>query len=143
MLTNASQLARGLLTFATLFYGIVPIIADTNATHLLHPAWSEHARLHTAWLISTNGLIAVVALYLMWSGMFERRVGTRLAGLLALCVLGGFFIAAATSGLYGGALADEVGGIAPVFGMDANLLAFSILIILSIASLVINERAAE
>ena len=38
--------ARILITLGTLLYGIAPLIADLNASHVLNPDWPPHSRLH-------------------------------------------------------------------------------------------------
>ena len=68
--------------------------------------------------------LAVLALYLMWISKIEGAVRVRVAGLIGLCVYGGFIISTVTRKLYGGALVDSVGGVPPVMGVDANLLVF-------------------
>jgi hypothetical protein len=68
--------------------------------------------------------LAVLALYLMWISNIEGAVRNRIAGLIGLCVYGGFIISTVTRKFYGGALVDSVGGVPPVMGMDANLLVF-------------------
>ena len=59
-----SNSARGLITAATIWYGCVPLMADLNPSHLFNPNWTPHARMHLTWLLSTNFLLAMYALYL-------------------------------------------------------------------------------
>ena len=118
------SISRVLITIATLVYGVIPVLVDISETHAFHPDWPPHARFHMVWLLGTNSTLAVLALYLMWTGDTDRAVRTRIAGLIGLCVYGGFIISTATRKLYGGALVDSVGGVPPVMGMDANLLVF-------------------
>jgi len=130
---------RVLMTLATLVYGVAPPFADFNETHVLHPQWTPHARLHMVWLIATNSALAVMALYFLWLHRGDRALGARLAGLLGLCALGGFWIAAATMPLYGGALKD-VGGVPLVLGLDGNLLAFSSALLLLLTGWALANR---
>ncbi|MEM7539551.1 MAG: hypothetical protein AAF639_45765 [Chloroflexota bacterium] len=55
--------SKWLITLATFIYGVIPILADFSPTHIFNPEWVPHTRLHVVWLISTNGLIAVLAMW--------------------------------------------------------------------------------
>ena len=61
------MISRILITVVTFLYGIAPLFADLNVTHVLHPEWTPHARFHMVWLLGTNTSIAVLALWLLWS----------------------------------------------------------------------------
>ena len=117
--------ARILVTFASLIYGVLPLLADLSPTHVLHPDWTPHARFHTVWLLATNTSLAALSLWLLWRSRLGLRLRVRLAGALGVCVLGGFCVAALTTGLYGGALADPEGGVPTLLGLDLNLLVFA------------------
>ncbi|MBL8020304.1 MAG: hypothetical protein JNM27_11610 [Leptospirales bacterium] len=122
--SNRSRIGRILMTVATLVYGVIPPIVDLTETHVFHPDWTPHSRMHMVWLLVTNSSLAAIALYLLWrSGIDRARV--RMAGILGLCVYGGFMISAATVPFYGGALSDG-GGVPPVFGVDANIVTFTL-----------------
>jgi hypothetical protein len=118
-------MGRVLMTLATLIYGVVPPIVDLGATHVLHPDWTPHARMHMVWLLSTMSLMSLLALYFLWRHA-DRSFGILMGGLLGSCALGGFFVSAATAPLYGGSLSDK-GGVPDIAGfIDANLLGFGI-----------------
>jgi hypothetical protein len=114
-----------LMTLATLVYGVIPPFVDLTETHVFHPEWTPHSRMHMVWLLGTNSGVALVALYWLWLYRANRALGLNLAGILGLCVYGGFWVSALTASLYGGALSDK-GGVPPVMGMDANVLVFGI-----------------
>ena len=135
--------ARILVTIPAVFVAVAPPIADMNETHLLHELWTGHARLHTAWLISSNSLLSVIALWVMWRGpRASTPEGTLLGAAIMAAILGGFLIAAATRSLYGGSFADA-SGVPPIAGvLDGNLLAFSILFLLLIVAVVLARRPA-
>lgn len=57
---------RVLMTVATLCYGVLPLLVDLTETHVFHPGWTPHARMHMVWLLGTNSAIAVLALYCLW-----------------------------------------------------------------------------
>ena len=123
--------ARLLLTIPAAFLAVGPAIADLNASHVLNPLWSPHARLHTVWLISTNSLISLIALGLLWRpGQSAEKNSFLLAAALVGAVLLGFFIAGLTQPLYGGAFTDENGVELRVGPLDANLFGFSVLFLL-------------
>ena len=122
-------LGRIIMTIATLMYGVIPPFVDLTETHVFHQDWTPHARMHMVWLLGTNTTIALVALYFLWLQKSSSALGVRLAGVLGLCVYGGFMLSASTTSLYGGSLSDK-GGVPPVMGMDANILAFSLALVL-------------
>jgi hypothetical protein len=104
---------------------VIPPIADLDATHVTNALWPAHARLHTVWLISTNSMIGLVAMTLLWSRRTRpSATAFRLASVLVGAVLGGFFVAAATAAAYGGALTDPNGIPFTVGPIDANLAVF-------------------
>lgn len=118
-------IGRVLMTLATLIYGVLPPFVDLTETHVFHPEWTPHSRLHMVWLLGTNSAIAFLALYFLWFHKVNRAFGVRLAGILGLCVFGGFWLSATSTSLYGGSLSDK-GGVPPILGMDANILIFSL-----------------
>lgn len=123
--TRSILIARILLT-ATAFEFFGPIARDSNATHLLHPAWVGHARLHLAWLLGFMLLSGIANLYLIW---FRRPFDVRdlwLSVVWQSCNLGGFWIAAGLAPRYGG-LVTVPGEHIHVFGWDENVLVFAIL----------------
>lgn len=128
------MISRILVTFATLLYGIAPLFADLNVTHVLNPEWTPHSRVHMVWLLGTNSVIAALALWLLWS-----RGKLVLSAILGLCVMTGFWIAAATSSLYGGALSDVRGIDTKILGVEGNVLVFGVITIMLVAGTVLQE----
>ena len=111
--------AKVTLTLATLFYGIVPVIIDVSGSHLLHPDWSPHSRFHLAWLLSVGFTTTCLALWLLWA-----RGDSLLPGILGLLYTGGFFVAALTRPLYGGAFTEPGGVETTLLGLDVGIFAF-------------------
>jgi hypothetical protein len=135
------KIARLLVSVPALFLVLGPPVADLNASHVLNPSWSGHARLHTVWLITTNSLVCLVALRLLWRPLGGAlRVSVLLAGTLVGFVLLGFFVAAATQTLYDGALTDPNGITIRVGSFDANLAAFSVLFCVLASAMVMASR---
>lgn len=120
---------KGVISLATLFYGLVPALADLNETHLFHPGWSAHARLHGAWFLAFGAGMAGFALYLTW-----LRDDARLAAVIGFMFSAAFWIAYLTSGFYGGALVDAGGVEAQILGLDANQAIFSVMMVLFLAA---------
>ena len=98
-------IAKILLTLTALFYSLLPPLVDLNLSHALHPDWVPHARLHLVWLVTTNSLAGLLAIWLIW----RHPGGALIGGAISACVLGGYLIAAAFMPVYGGALSDVVG----------------------------------
>ncbi|MEL6574193.1 MAG: DUF6640 family protein, partial [Pseudomonadota bacterium] len=92
------------VTAITVFYGLVPAIADLNETHLFNPLWSDHARFHGAWFLAFTAGIAVIALFLIWV-----RDDVFLPIAFGLMFVAGFWVATVFGPAYGGALVDDNG----------------------------------
>jgi hypothetical protein len=135
-------IGRVLMTVATLIYGVVPLFVDLTETHVFHPDWTPHSRMHMVWLLGTNTSLAAVALFFLWLYKNDRAFGIRMGGVLGLCVYGGFMLSAATISLYGGSLSDK-GGVPPIMGMDANIFGFSLgLLVLLVGWVLARARSA-
>jgi hypothetical protein len=94
-----------------------------NKTHLLHPRWPGHARLHLLWASASQLAVAGLALWLMWSDSSEPVFRYRLAAMIGLCMTSGFGIAVSFRKTYRGTLHDP-DGIPPIAGkVDGNLIA--------------------
>lgn len=134
-MAGSLTMPRILLTVVGLWLAVVPPVVDFTPTHVFHPDWSGHARFHTVWLLGVNSALGLFALYLLWAG--ERTVERlRLAGFLEVLILGAFFLAVATTGAYGGELADVRGGVLPLpGGLDANATFFTLLLALALFAL--------
>ncbi len=142
-LSGSAKISRWLITIATVCYGFIPPIVDLTATHVFHPDWMPHARLHAVWQLGTNSGLALLALYLMWIKSSNDLLRIRMAGLIGLCVYGGFFVSALTHPVFGGALADEQGGVPTVMGLYGNVIAFTPMLILVITGLWLSGRSVS
>jgi len=119
-----------LTSIALIGVAVVPLIQDTGITHLHNPLWDAHARTHLVWMIASNFLIFVLAMYLLWFKNMEL-----LAALLSLCMLIGYDISALTMPLYEGVSLGE-GGVEPKpFGIPINLIHFNTMLLIQLVSL--------
>jgi hypothetical protein len=134
--------AKILLTIVTLGYSLLPAVADFNKTHATNPKWLPHARYHVVWQVSSYICMALIALYLIWgSGESFGLPGLWLAAGLAACAYVGFYAAAFTKPIYGGAQYDE-NGVLPVkmtiggkvVFLDPNLTGFGIMSLLLVGA---------
>jgi len=123
-MTGREKSAAVRLTLTAVIYGLIPLIVDISPTHILHPAWSPHARFHVMWQISVGTMLALLSVLLIWWPGTQRALRLKLGALLGCIALGGFVVAALTRNLYGGQF-SEPGGVPPVGGIDANVLAFT------------------
>ncbi len=142
-LSRPAKISRWLITVATVVYGFIPPLVDLTATHVFHPDWMPHARLHAVWQLGTNSGLALLALYLMWVKSSNELLRIRIAGLIGLCVYAGFFIGALTHPLFGGALADEQGGVPTVMGLYGNVIAFTPMLMLVIIGLWLSRSGVS
>tara|TARA_B000000609_G_scaffold2980_1_gene1993 strand:+ start:709 stop:1134 length:426 start_codon:yes stop_codon:yes gene_type:complete len=114
-----NNLPKILITLSTIFYGTIPIIADLSDSHLLNPSWMPHAKFHLAWLLSTNSLLALFSIYLIWI-----KGKAIYAGLIGIIVMGGFWIAAFTRNFYDGLFVDPNLEVSEIMGLHPNVFAF-------------------
>lgn len=124
-------LLKVIVSLLTVFYGLVPAIADLNETHLLNPLWSEHARFHGAWFLAFAAGIALTALFLVWV-----RDEVVLPIVFGLMFAGGFWVATIFQSAYGGGLVDPNGFEQQIMGIESNLFLFSVVSVLFLAALV-------
>lgn len=119
------RLARALLTLGCFeFFGIA--LRDANASHLLNPAWVGHARFHLAWMLCFMVSSGVACLVAIWAPGEPLRGRLRLVWAWQLCVVLGFWSAAALAGAYGGEILD-VGIHRQLLGVNENVLAFGLM----------------
>ena len=111
--------SKALVSVGTLWYGVIPVLADLNESHLLKPDWMPHAKFHLAWLLATGSCLAIYALYLIW-----RKAQVIEAAIIGLCVMSGFWIAAFTKSLYGGLFVDPNLEAPSILGLHPNVFAF-------------------
>ena len=136
---NNIRTAQILLTVTALeFFG--PIVRDINATHALNPDWVGHARLHLIWLLAFMGLSGVVNLWLIW---FRRPFDVRnlwLSVAWQACNLGGFWVSVVLAPAYGGRVTMPDTHV-HIFGIDENVVAFTVLSALLLAAAAVLRRA--
>ena len=124
------QVLKIVVSLLTVFYGLVPAIADLNETHLLNPLWSEHARFHGAWFLAFAAGIALTALFLIW--VRDQVVLPIVFGML---FAGGFWVATIFRSAYGGALVDTNGHTHTVAGIESNTFLFAVVTLLLLVAL--------
>jgi hypothetical protein len=146
ILHDGNLIARTLLAFATIGYGVITVKADFNRTHATNPDWTPHARFHVVWQITSYvgfGLLAQALIWVPGPYAVERLY---LAAAFAAVVYGAFFIALATMPIYGGSTFDRNGytpftvRIGRPRLMDVNVTAFSVMSVLLIAGAILIGR---
>ncbi len=119
------QIAKWLILIPTIMYGVFPVFADLGPTHVFHPDWPGHARMHVVWLITLSSILAIFALYLNWTSSIIDQNRLLISGVIGLCVTGSFWIAGLTSGLYGGLYSDP-NAQPSALGFPPNLIVFAL-----------------
>lgn len=91
---------------------LIPIL-EVNATHLFHPDWPSHARLHEAWQLITNGFLA-------WAGIVIgfRDGGSRIPHCIGLVISTSFICAWLMRDSYGGSMGDASTSSMALAGLD-------------------------
>lgn len=121
---------RFALVFCVLVFGILLPVLEVNATHVFNPHWPAHARLHEVWQLCTNSLLAALCIALTWRGQHLR-----MAGLVALCVTGGFNLAYWMRDGYGGSMLSADGKEKIVGGI--NVSAIAVIVMAAITALLV------
>ena len=126
------------VTAITIFYGLVPAIADLNETHLFNPLWSQHARFHGTWFLAFAAGIALIALFLIWV-----RDDVFLPIAFGLIFVAGFWVAMVFGPIFSGALVDENGYAQTVLGLDSNMFLFSLVGVFLLILLALARRISR
>ena len=137
------MMGKALMTLAILVFTVIPPLVDLlTETHVHHPEWTPHARVHTVWLLGLVSAVGILALFLLWVREKDAGFNFNLAFVLGLMVYGAFFLAGSTRSLYGGAMTDE-GGVPPgLFGFDPNTFVFSIALVILIVGWGVGRKAS-
>lgn len=120
--------------YAVVFLVLIPIL-EISDTHLLNEDWPGHARLHEAWQLITNGMLAGAALYLVW------RKGRAFAALLLCMPLSlPFLIAWTLQGCYGGSMLHSDGTQISIYGVNVAVPIVSLLLFANLVALLLERR---
>ena len=133
-----NNLPKILITIPTIWYGVMPVIADLSDSHLLNPTWMPHAKFHLAWLLSTNSLLALFSLYLIW--VKDKSI---YAGLIGIFVMAGFWIAAFSRNFYGGLFADPNLDVSNIMGLHPNVFAFIFVSLFLVVGTYLQSKASK
>ncbi|PKP82464.1 MAG: hypothetical protein CVT79_05960 [Alphaproteobacteria bacterium HGW-Alphaproteobacteria-18] len=120
--------------YAAVFLVLIPVL-EISETHLLNEDWPGHARLHEAWQLLANGMIAGTALYLVW------RKGRAFAALLLCLPLSlPFLIAWALQGTYGGSMLHTDGTQIAIYGINVAVPIVALLLLATLVALLLERR---
>ena len=125
-------MSKYLTSIALMAAGLGPLLIDIGATHLFNPDWDAHARVHEVWRLSTNSLIAILGLHLLWVKQKEL-----IAALLSLCLIIGFWISVLLMPFYGGLpVGNGIDELAPL-GIPLNIFSFVVVLLIQILGLIL------
>ncbi|AFL90445.1 hypothetical protein Terro_4241 [Terriglobus roseus DSM 18391] len=102
-------IARVGLSAVGALQGVATVAIDCNRTHATNPVWVGHARFHVVWQTSTEVLLSLVGLALIWMGGPQQHVAFYLAALLIALSPLGFLVAFACRPLFRATLSDPNG----------------------------------
>ena len=115
---------QGFMSLLWLMVAWGPINADFNDTHLFHPDWLPHARLHMMTVFTTAVALALFGLYLVWGPTASRRERLQLSAVVGLLYVLGLIVASLTMPWYGGSLVWDDATPRAASLEDANLVVF-------------------
>ncbi|MCU0754585.1 MAG: hypothetical protein MUE46_05600 [Xanthomonadales bacterium] len=101
--------------------GLLLPILEINATHLFHPDWPPHARMHEAWQLATNAMLAWSGIVIGW-----RDPRSRIPHALGLAITIGFILAWLLRGFYGGSMGDASTAGLGFGGIDAAVIVMGV-----------------
>ena len=114
--------------------------ADLNSTHVLNPAWTPHARFHSAAGWGTVSGCQLLALWLLWrpdQQPSDRDTAVTIAAALSAVAWLPFFPALAVPGAD---VEDEPGHLGRVGGVPVNLVAATLIPATSALGYVLHRR---
>ena len=133
-------LAKILLSIAAIQFGFIPAFVDFTETHVFHPDWPPHARFHLVWLLTSGVVFASGVLVAIWYGAKRNWQLIKHVSLIGCIVLGSFFVAVGARAYYGGSLTDSKTPI-EIFGLDGNVVSFTVAALLQLIGTIIVWRS--
>lgn len=124
-----------IITFSIVLYAIAVPFLEINNTHVFNPDWTPHVRIHEVWQLITNSAIGLLCLWLVWV-----KKETEISAILSLLITGGFLLAYALKGFYGGSMKYLDGSEKILFGINIGVLGFGIAFCLVLLSLILGKR---
>jgi len=132
-------IVRILLTLVCFeFFG--PAVRDYNHTHALNPDWVGHARFHLIWQLAFMVLSGLANLWLIWGRRPRDNRDLWLSVLWQSFNLGAFWIACLLVPVYGGVITLPDTHVY-IFGIDENIVVFTVLSIVLAAAAVLLAKA--
>lgn len=131
------MLAKILIAAGVFMYAVVVPLLEINASHVFNPAWTEHARFHEVWQLSTNIMIGICALWLAF-----KNNAIRLAAVLNIAVMGGVLVAHSLEHTYGGSIIS--GTIrSTVAGIETAAFAAAVVVVMAVLALLLAGRQRD
>lgn len=129
-----------LLSSATclLIPGLLLPILEVNSTHLFHPDWPPHARMHEAWQLITNGAFAWVGLAIACTNP-ESRVPHG----IGLTISASFVAAWILRDQYGGTMGDASSANLAIAGFDVAVIVMGIASVLHVIGFATRNPKTE
>ncbi len=119
------------------FFG--PIVRDFNESHAWNPLWDPHARLHLVWQLATMGMSGIANLYLIWLRQPRDPRNLWISAAWQATTIGGFWAACLLTPVYGGRVTMPNIHMY-IFGIDENVVVFTVLSIVLVAAVVLLAR---
>lgn len=122
------------ITLSVVLYAVVVPFLEINGTHVFNPDWTPHARIHEVWQLTTNSVIGILCLWLVW-----QKKETHLSAILSAIVTGSFLFAYLIKNIYGGSMKYLDGSEKTILGINIGVLGFGIAFVLLASSIVLEK----
>ncbi len=130
------------MTIGILQFTVIPIFADLNRSHASNPEWPGHARNHLVTQVLTTSSLGILAIYFLWSGRVEQKLGICIAMMCSAAALIPFFLSASFSRFYGGQLMPTRMGLGRIrfARVEGNLVNFGLSTVLLVIGRLLIEQ---
>ena len=133
-------IAATLITLLAIIYGVISPLHDIGDSHLENSLWPGHARMHLAWLLIHNLLIAALAIGLAWWPGRRQTQRQLFAATISMLPFLSFVAASLLIPLFGGTFSD--GSAEDVREAADNVRSFSMVLPISLVLFVWCWRGA-
>lgn len=129
------MLPKIILTVCVSVFSVLIPYLEINASHVFNPDWIAHARFHEVWQLTTNILIGILCLWLIWI-----KNNIQIAGVLSIIVMGGVLFAHLIEESYGGSVLS--GNLSKtILGLESAAFVALLVVLLAVIAIVLDYKS--